>query len=67
MAQCNCLWPFTRTYPTPLAESDYLPEAAAEILKARGNLDEETLAYLDAVQPAVDSPGKCRSTGNGPG
>ncbi len=33
--------------PYSLAEPDYLPESAAEILKARGNLDEETLAYLD--------------------
>jgi hypothetical protein len=33
--------------PYSLAEPDYLPESAAGILKTRGNLDEETLAYLD--------------------
>ena len=42
--------------PYSLTEPDYLPEAAVEILKARGNLDDETLAYLDKYSLQVTTP-----------
>lgn len=42
--------------PFPLTEPEYLPEAAAEILKARGNLDDETLVFLDQYTLQVTAP-----------
>jgi hypothetical protein len=42
--------------PYSLVEPDYLLEAAAEILKARGNLDDETLAFLDQYSLQVTPP-----------